>query len=345
MLATASLKERTVDIATAAVRLELATDAGDNVFLWGPPGIGKTDVVRALGKKKGRKVIEYHANLREPVDLRGIPVPDLKAGTTRWLTPDELPRADRDGEEGYLFADEMNTAGAQMQAAMFSLALEGRIGDYWLPGGWRVIGAGNRVIDRAAAQRMPTALRNRLGHLFIAPDVDAWVAWAKANGVPAQVIAFIQYRQELLHRMPAGDENAFPTPRSITRAGKYVSAPKEHRMAMFAMHIGDDVAGEMDGFIRMYESIVSLDAIIADPRNAKLPEAADIRYAVAVGLARKATRQNFGKIIQYADRLPRESKMMLIHEATARDEDLKNVKAYSDWAVANGDLIYQSNAA
>ena len=167
----------------------------------------------------------------------------------------------------------------------------------------------------------------------------------KANGVPQQVIAFIQFRPDLLHRMPNGDENAWPSPRSITRAGKYIDIAKEHRQAMFAMNIGDDVAGELEGFVRLYESIVSLDAIIADPKNAKLPDAADIRYAVAVGLARKATRQNFGKIIQYADRLPRESKMMLIHEATARDEDLKNVKAYSDWAVANGDLIYQSNAA
>ena len=335
-------KERTVDIATAATRLELATDAGDNVFLWGPPGIGKTDVVRALGRKKGRKVLEFHANLRETVDLRGIPVPDLKTGTTRWLVPDELPRVDRDGEEGYLFADEMNTASAQMQAAMFSLALEGRIGDYWLPAGWRVIGAGNRVIDRAAAQRMPTALRNRLGHLFIAPDVDAWVAWAKANGVPAEIIAFIKFRPELLHSMPNGDENAFPTPRSITRASKYVIAPKEHRMAMFAMHVGDDVAGEMDGFVRLYESIGSIDDIIADPDNAPVPGTADIRYATAIALARKANRKNFGRVITYADRLPRESKMVVMNEAIHRDETLKETSAYSNWAVANGDLLLQS---
>jgi MoxR-like ATPase len=339
---TAALKEREIDIATAAVRMELLTDEGDNVFLWGKPGIGKTDIVRQLGKKKSRKVIEFHANLREPVDLRGIPVPDLKTGTTRWLTPDELPQVDRDGEEGYLFCDEANTASPQMQAALFSLFLEGRIGEYWLPRGWRAIGAGNRMIDRAAAQRMPTALRNRLAHLFIAPDIDAWVAWAIKNGVAAEMIAFVKFRPELLHRMPAGDENAFPTPRSITRAAKYVRAPAEHRMALFAAHIGDDVAGEADGFIRLYESIGSLDAIIANPDNADIPTAADIRYAVSVGLARMSTRKNFGAVIRYADRLPRESKMLLIHEATERDKLLKDTAAYSKWAVDNGDLILQS---
>src|SRR5262245_45256806 len=90
-------------IAQAADLLEVLTDAGDPVMLWGPPGIGKSEIVFQLGARKKCKVIEYRANLREPVDVRGIPVPDVKAGVTRWLVPDELPRVERDGEIGYLF--------------------------------------------------------------------------------------------------------------------------------------------------------------------------------------------------------------------------------------------------
>jgi len=339
MQAQTIMREREIDIATAAIRLEMLTDAGDNVFLWGKPGIGKTDAVRQLGVRKKRPVIEFHANLREPVDVRGVPMPDLVSGVTRWLVPDELPRADRDGEEGYLFCDEMNTASPQMQAALFGLALEGRIGDYRLPPKWRVIGAGNRMIDRAAAQRMPTALRNRLAHLFVTVDADAWIVWAKENGVAEEMIAFIKFRSELLHRMPNGDENAFPTPRSITKASKYVKAPAEHRMALIAAHVGDDVAGEIDGFLRLYESVGSLENIIANPDTADIHAKADVRYAVCVGLARLANPKNFSAIVKYADRMHRENKMMIMHEAVRRDPSLKNTAAYSKWAVDNSDLI------
>lgn len=50
--------------------------------------------VCSAARRLGRKVVDLRLNIREPVDLRGIPVPDLETGTTRWLVPDELPRGD-----------------------------------------------------------------------------------------------------------------------------------------------------------------------------------------------------------------------------------------------------------
>lgn len=86
-----------VSVPNAARLMRLLTDAGNSVFLWGKPGIGKTDIVHQMGAATGRKVIEFHAGLREPVDLRGIPVADLQSATTRWLVPSELPQAERLG--------------------------------------------------------------------------------------------------------------------------------------------------------------------------------------------------------------------------------------------------------
>ena len=200
-------------IAEAAEMLELLTEAGDPVMIWGAPGLGKSAIVWQLGDKKGRKVIEYRANLREPVDVRGIPVPDIETGVTKWLVPDELPRADRDGEFGYLFLDEINTASPQMMAVLFGLVLDRRIGDYVLPPGWQIIAAGNRVSDRAAAQRMPTALRNRFAHSVRRCRTSTrGRKWATTNDVAPEMVAFIRLRRELIHRMPKGDENASRRP-------------------------------------------------------------------------------------------------------------------------------------
>ena len=330
-------------IAEAAVLMEAMTDEGDSVMLWGAPGIGKSDIAHQLGAKRSRKVIEFHAALRESVDLRGIPVPDLEANVTRWLVPDELPQAERDGAEGYLFLDEINQAPQQMQGLLGGLVLYGAIGDYRLPKGWRVIAAGNRVSDRAAAQRMPTHMRNRLAHLTVLPDVNAWAAWAAANDVAPEMVAFVRLRRELIHRMPRGDENAFPTPRSLTKAAKYVNHPNiAQRQKLFASLIGADVAGELNGFIELYQSLGSLDDIIANPETAKVPTQASQLYAVSTGLGRMATRKNFTQIMKYCERLDDERQMLLMHDATVRDPKLKETTAYSAWAVKHQDLLMQS---
>ena len=341
-MANLQLKEHHVTIAEAAVLIKLYTDAGSKPMIWGGPGLGKSDIVKQLGALTGRPVIEFHAALRETVDLRGIPVPDLTTGTTRWLRPDELPNAERDGAEGYLFLDEFNQANPQMQSALAGLVLYGTIGEYRLPKGWRIIAAGNRISDRASAQRMPTHVRDRFVHIYVEADLNAWTDWATKNSIAPELVAFLRLRPDHLHVMPQGDENAFPTPRSWAEASKFVTAPKAHRLRLFAGIVGDAYASEFDGFIDLYRSIGTLEDIIKNPKTAPVPTEASIRFATVTGLARLATKKNLDAIVEYAKRLNhRESEMLVMHDATVRDEDLKNTAAYGNWAVKQQGLTIQ----
>jgi AAA domain (dynein-related subfamily) len=339
---------RKVPIDRAAILVMRKIKRRHAVHLWGKPGIGKSDVVHQIGAALGWPVIEYRANLREQVDLRGIPTVEvLSDGTkvTRWLVPDELPRVDRDGEFGILFLDEMNTASMQVQAALFQLVLSGKLGDYTLPKGWVIIAAGNAVSDRAAAQRMPTALRNRFSHFYVVADVNAWAKWAVRTGVAPEFVAFARFRRELFddaHGLPVGDENAFLTFRSFTRASEFVNEDIDVREELIASDVGDAAAREIEGFLRLYASLGSLEDILANPKTAKVPVEASERYAVATGLARLATRKNFKQIMTYADRLDGERQTLLIHDATMRDENLKNTAEYSAWAVKNQAHVMQS---
>ena len=206
----------------------------------------------------------------------------------------------------------------------------------------------------AAAQRMPTHMRNRFAHLNIKPDVAAWCDWATKTGVSPELVAFQRLRsgehggKGLLHVMPKGDENAFPTPRSWTKASKYVSAPKEFRLRLLASLVGEAYATEFDGFIDLYRSIGDLKDIIANPKTAKLPTDPSTRYATCTGLARMATKKNLAAITEYVARIVdnngrphRESQMLVMHDATLRDVELKNTTVYGNWAVANADLTIQ----
>lgn len=330
--------ECTIDDAVTLLNLLLAK--GDAVMLWGDTGIGKSSIVYQVGNDNNEKVIDFRTNIREPVDMRGIPVPDLQSGVTRWLPPAELPRVERDGETGIFFMDEINTNAAMMPVCM-QLVLERRVGEYEFPKKWKIVAAGNRVSDRAAAQKMPSALRNRFAHITIIPDVDAWCSWAILNAVAPEMVAFIRLRREFIHKR-IGDENAFPSPRSLEKAAQYVDAPKRLRTYLFASHIGYAAASEFDAFLDVYRAVGTLDDIAKNPDTAELPTDASLRWAVCTALGQIATRQNFANIIRYAKRVGGDYEILIVNDATLRDETLKKTPAYGKWAVENQNLIVQA---
>lgn len=339
-----------MNLIDASAALEIYMDADIPVFLWGPPGVGKSDTLHAVAKPRTWKVIDFRASTRDPVALMGLP--DVSGGTTQWRVPDEFPQVERDGPEGILFLDELNAAAPAMQAAAFGLVLDRRVGEYTLPPGWRVIGAGNRQSDRAAAQRMPSALANRFAHIFVEPDIGAWSGWASRVALHPAVAAFIQFRPALLHLMPGAqpsdrtlpaipaDACAFPTPRAWGSVAKIADAPDSIRQSLVAGLVGDGPAAEFEGFIRTWRSLPPIAAILTDPHNAPVPPASEpaALYAVSMALSRRATKDNLAAILAYASRLPREFEIVIMVDAQHRDSSLCETNAFVSWATRNQDV-------
>ena len=92
----------------------LAIAGGQPLFIWGPPGCGKSSVVNQLAADLGIALRDIRALLLDPVDLRGLPFIG-KDGRSQWATPDFLPQ---DGE-GILFLDELNAAPAMVQPSCY----------------------------------------------------------------------------------------------------------------------------------------------------------------------------------------------------------------------------------
>lgn len=310
-------------------------------MLWGPPGVGKSDLIYQIAAELSYSIIEINAAQRDPVDLRGLPLVDAATRTTDWLPPGELPNAQRDGEFGILFLDEVNTAPASMQAALFGLILHGRLGEYQLPPGWICIAAGNRLADRAAAQRMPTALKNRFAHFDVAADLNSWIEWAKRTGLPPILIAFIKIREPLLHVMPTGDENAFPTPRSWAKVARCIDAPADIRSDLMTAIVGQGPATELEGYVRIYDRMPSLDAIMTNPDSVPPVDVTQpcIMYAVATALSRLVKRETFGNAIKYCSNMAPDFCAVLVRDAVTRDENLKETEAFVNWALANREIV------
>ena len=182
-------------------------------FLWGPPGIGKSDVVKQIGEQAGREVIDVRLALWEPTDIKGIPYYNADKGTMVWAPPSELPT---DPEStAIIFLDELNSAPPAVQAAAYQLILNRAVGTYKLPKGVDLVAAGNREGDRGVTYRMPAPLANRFVHLEMKVDFDDFQDWATLNKVHPEVLGYVGFaKQDLYDFDPKSPSKSFATPRS-----------------------------------------------------------------------------------------------------------------------------------
>ena len=162
------------------------------IMIWGGTGVGKSQAVKQTADELGVGFIDLRLSLLNPVDLRGLPSIDKENQTARWLHPGFLPTEKKHGERGILFLDERNLAPQAVMSAGYQLILDRGIGEYRLPKGWIIVGAGNRVKDQAVVTKFPAPLANRFIHLELPePDIDDWKQWALNHNIVEQVIAFL----------------------------------------------------------------------------------------------------------------------------------------------------------
>ncbi|THB64084.1 MAG: MoxR family ATPase [Desulfovibrio sp.] len=317
--------------------LETLLEVRQPTFLWGAPGVGKSQVVAQVAAAKGLALVDIRAVLLDPVDLRGVPTFN-SAGETVWRPPAFLPRTGR----GILFLDELNTAPPLVQAACYQLILDRKLGEYELPEEWTVIAAGNRETDRAVTHRMPSALANRLVHLDFEPDLDDWMAWAKDNGVDSRLRAFLRFRPKLLHAFdPKRNEKAFPSPRSWEFVSRMLDggADQEVLTALICGAVGQGAGAECVEFLRICESMPSTQEVMANPSQVAIPDDPAVVLAMCEAVSREASCETMGNVATLAARLPVEFSVLLMRDAAAVDPAIVDTEAFKGWACANSDVL------
>jgi MoxR-like ATPase len=178
------------------------------VFVWGPPGTGKSSLVQQFANEVGLPCVSLLGSQLAPEDLIGVP--QIVEGKSRFCPPRLIAR-----EEPYcLFLDELNACSHEVQKSFYSLIHERRVGDYVMPPGSIVVGAGNRAQDSAIVKPMSSALVNRMVHVHLQVSHQDWLAWAEANALHPLVLHYIRLRPDHLWTQPPKHEEPFSTPRS-----------------------------------------------------------------------------------------------------------------------------------
>jgi len=218
------------------------------LFLWGPPGIGKSDVIHQLGAEIDAHVIDIRLSLWEPTDIKGIPYFDSNSGTMVWGSPSELPTKEFASKFPHviLFLDEMNSAAPSVQAAAYQLILNRRVGQYHLPDNVLIVAAGNREADKGVTYRMPAPLANRFVHLEMRVDFDDWAQWATVNKVHPDVVGYCTFAKKDLYDFdPKSSSRAFATPRSWSFVSELLEdddTPNDTLTDLIAGAVGEGLA-------------------------------------------------------------------------------------------------------
>ena len=327
-----------------------ATLAQTPVMLWGPPGVGKSQIIDGIARAHGVRLIDIRLSQMEPTDLRGVPF--RKGDLVEWSVPALLPDAARHGERGILFLDEITSASPTVTAAAYQLILDRRLGEYRVPPGWVIFAAGNRYGDRGLTYVMPTPLANRFTHYEIEANLDDWAAWAHAAGIDSRVIAFLRFRPDLLFDFnPAQNPVAFPSPRSWEYAhralAKFGDAPQLLLDALQAC-VGPAAGVEFKAFVDNLDELPDIDAIVRG-ESLQVPRGVDLQYGVAAALVRRAVQVRdyphasvvYGNILKYAKAFPqREMGVMLVtdlHRSIGRP--LIALPEFAEWAASITDLM------
>ena len=327
-----------------------ATGHHTPVMLWGPPGVGKSQMVAQVAERHQVPVIDIRLSQMEPSDLRGIPF--RINDSVEWAVPSMLPSEARHGTQGILFLDEITSAPPSVSAAAYQLILDRRLGNYEVPKEWAIFAAGNRQGDRGVTYTMPAPLANRFSHYEVEVNLDDWVAWAWDHGINDRIIAFLRFRPDLLFDFdPSHNPVAFPSPRSWEFANNALHKFEDHpELFLGALQacVGPAAGVELNAFIQSLDQMPDLDAIIAGEK-VPAPKEIDLQYAVASALVGRAiqakgsdnAQQVMGNILSYAKNFrQKEMGVMMVSDMhRAIGEDIFSVPEFTDWADSIAELM------
>lgn len=345
------------------------------VHMLGAPGVGKSSLSKQVAKILSEQMgVPFgHVDVIMPTidapDIRGflVPTKDENGVATSYYTKSPIIQQIEDTglDHGILMLDEYAQAEMLTAKAGAEIILDHKIGEWAIPEGWWVLMASNRSKDKAGANRMMSHIVNRVITIEVDSDIESWAVWATNQGAHPMAMAFAKARPGVIftNEVPANADKPFATPRSYTRAMKYlarkagVDAKGNVNMnlpndpisnELVAGYIGDGAATELFAFLKVVDIIPTIEDMLENPETCKLPPGSrlDGAFAVSAMISHYVTAKNVDKLWVVCERLSVELQTSTaLTMLKSSGGALLNSKALNDWISRNRTLISNSMGA
>lgn len=337
--------------------IERCIQARQVPYVQSSPGVGKSQIMKAVAKKWNLKLIDYRLATADPTDLQGFPqlINNLRMG---FAPPVEIPLAtdplpkDENGNTmagWFIFFDELGQAYPSIQNASFKIIHDKMVGQHKLHDNVAMGAAGNLESDKAHTQKLSSALTSRLIKLEMVVSNDDWDKWAIENGIDYRIRAFIQWKPDMLHNFKKiieskADSESYACPRTWEFGSKLMhNQPNEvDAIGQALLHgaVGKSAASMFAGFSALFEKLIKYDAILKDPHNAAIPTEPSILHAVSALISHDIHLNTVPDIMPYVERLPVEFQVFALRDAIKKKPSLLNEAALADWKNKYIDRLY-----
>jgi MoxR-like ATPase len=354
--------------------LKIAYKSRRAYFIWGATGIGKSYAVRQLAKElaeeEKREFIEWNNLTREEkmkvmqeldkfflfIDQRALqfdlgdfklPKFDNTNGTFEWCIPLVYQAICDKRAKGILFFDEFNLAPPSIQGMFYQIINDRQVGEHKISEGVMIVGAGNRLEDRANVYEMSSPLLDRFEHLELAvPTLEEWTDWALKNNIDSRIIAFLHFKPSYLFKFdPNSKDKSFPTP----RGWQYLSDQIKHLDKgdysllenLISANVGEACSVEMVAFLKLSEKI-RIEELLKNPEKIREITRTDLKYSVVSELAEiyKKDTKHLDSIMKIVQLLEPEFSILCLRLLKSANERhfVKNLVNY-DWLSKYSDYL------
>lgn len=195
----------------------IPAEAQRPVFLMGPPGIGKTAIVKQVAEEMGVGLVSYSITHHTRQSALGLPMIITKEYGGREYHVSEYTMSEiiasvydviteSGADEGILFLDEINCASETLTPVMLQFLQFKTFGKHRLPDGWVVVTAGNPTEFNRSAKEFDIVTWDRLKRIDIEPDYRAWKSYAHRHNCHGSILSYLDIRKEYFYKLETTPE-------------------------------------------------------------------------------------------------------------------------------------------
>ena len=188
------------------------------VFLYGPPGIGKTAVMEQIAEEMKIGLVSYSMTHHTRQSAIGLPfitkkVFDGKEYDVSEYTMSEILASvyeyiEKSGKkEGILFLDEINCVSETLSPSMLRFLQYKTFGSHAVPDGWVVVTAGNPPEFNKSVREYDIATLDRIKKIDVEANYDVWREYAVNKNVHPAIIAYLDVKKSdfyIIENTPKG---------------------------------------------------------------------------------------------------------------------------------------------
>lgn len=191
--------------------------SGQNLFLFGRRGVGKTEIAIQAAESCKLKINYVNLSVIERPDLAGYPNIYAPGDVVTFKSPVFLPSLEKNKPDSILLFDEVDKASPEVTAPLLEILLHKSINGKPLNAAACIL-TGNFVNEGAYSNLISSALLDRGAKFILSFNFEKWVDWAKGHGVHDLILGFLHTNPDLACGKVEETTYASPSPRAWTLA-------------------------------------------------------------------------------------------------------------------------------